>query len=136
MAASPITGTVWERGGAVVMARVQGTRTSGVADNMDQSDIDGVTYWVYEKYTSGYIATSDNASQALTVADVVYNTLQTDNRWTVDSTGYNFRHTLTSTAFPTGGRAYRAQYLFNPNKSGEPAFWVVFDITAKSLPST
>ncbi len=48
---------------------------------------------------------------------VLFNSLQTDSLWTVDATGYNFRHVLdvsTSPAFAVAGRRYLVEYQLTP----------------------
>ncbi len=53
----------------------------------------------------------------LTVADVIFNALQTDPLWTVDTTGYNFRHVLDVSAHPAftvAGRRYLVEYQLTP----------------------
>lgn len=54
----------------------------------------------------------------LTVATVIHDTLQTDARWTVDSTGYNFEWRTLATMFPNGGKLYQVDVRFSP-ASGE-----------------
>lgn len=113
-------GNVFEDGGASFMARVaiqDGT-------NGQQADFTGITYAVFD-LDSATPATAVS-SGSLTVANVVFDTLQTDSRWTKDSTGYNFRHDATPAMFPTGGHRYRMEYLFNP-AAGED-FFVAFEV--------
>ncbi len=65
------------------------------------------------------------------VATAVFDTLQTDARWTEDSTGYNFRDDLAATKLPSGSTAYRVEYLFSPTVGED--WYVVFELTALDL---
>lgn len=113
-------GSAFEDGGLSLMARVVGNN----AANIVQSDITSITCSVFDLDS----ATPDTAiaTPTITVANVVYDTLQTDNRWTKDSTGYNFRYDALASQVPTGDRRYRWEFVFNP-ASGED-FLVVFQV--------
>lgn len=122
--ATPTSGTAYEDGGATCMARVVGNNGA----NITQATINAATFKVFDL---SELPGKQTGTGTLTVADVVFDTLQTDARWTVDSTGYNFRHTVPASAFPLGGRKYRVEYLFDPT-SGED-FFVAFDITVTEV---
>lgn len=121
--ASPVivTGTVWEDGGASMMARVVGNAGA----NIVQADIQSIARNVFIG------TTLDAGPTALTVATVVFDTLQTDARWSIDSTGYNFRDDVAAAIFATGDTRYRLEYAFTP-ASGE-VFQVVFEAKAKAI---
>ena len=54
---------------------------------------------------------------SIDVAALVYDTLQNDDLWDVDDTGYNFKHVLdvsTYPAFATAGRSYRIVFGLTP----------------------
>lgn len=78
--------------------------------------------------------TVDLSNTALTVANVVFDTLQTDARWTKDSTGYNFRDDVDDTILSTGGNRYRFEYVFEPSSGAK--FHVLFEITALAITIT
>ena len=115
--ASPIitTGSVFEDGGASLMARVVGNN----AVNIVQADITSISRTVFVG------TTISTAVTVPVVATVIFDTLQTDARWAVDSTGYNFREDVLAAVFPDGDVIYRVEYQFTP-ASGQ-VFWVVFD---------
>jgi hypothetical protein len=127
MAANEIEkGKIWEDGGATCLSRV--TNVSGSA--ITQATVSTISRKVFN-ITPGY-ATPDTAlsTSSLTVSSVVFDTLQTDARWTKDDTGYNFRDSPAYTIFTTAG-LYRVEYLFTPS-SGDP-FFVVFELHAQAV---
>ena len=68
----------------------------------------------------------------LTIADVVFDTLQetsSPTRWTFDTIGYNFRHTIDGTvAFPDPYRTYKVEHLITP-ASGLSFVGVIGEVT-------
>jgi len=112
--------TVAKNGTATLLARVVGADGANIA----QADISSITYAVWlldEQDADSRTAVTGHGSTALVVADVVFNTLQTDAIWTKDSTGYNFAHTVpisVNQAFTIAGREYLVEYRLTP-ASGE-----------------
>lgn len=98
-----VFGTIPEDSGCTVMARIAGSNNV----NLIITDVTSITTRVFDldSATPGTAA----ASPALVVATVFFSTLQTDGRWTYDSTGYNFRHQFVSTTFATGDHRYRIE---------------------------
>ena len=68
-----------------------------------QADITSITYKVIDTTTGSTVSGHDGAALDKTV--VIFDTLQTHPRWTF-STGFNFKHQLLYTAFPTGDVIY------------------------------
>lgn len=95
----------WEDTPVALMARVTGEDAALIT----QASIDSITIDVYRMVGSSAVAVGTQGS--LTVADVVFDTLQTDSRWTEDSTGYNFRYTVPAARFATAGR-HRIEFWF------------------------
>jgi len=75
-----------------------------------QADITSCSYAVYDVDDPSEAVVSGD----LVIADVFYDTLQTDARWTTDSTGYNFAWSAPVTAFPYGGKRYQVQFTTTP----------------------
>lgn len=119
MAAAAIKrGRVFEDGGACFMARVAGND----GEYITQVSISSIDCTIKNARTQAAVSTP-----SVVVADSVFDTLQTDSRWSEDSTGYNFRHTVPAATFTTADTIYRVEYRFTP-AVGE-VFWVVFEAT-------
>ena len=95
-----ISGCVAEDSTFAVMARLHVNGANAV-----QSDFSSITYKAWNTNDRETVV----ASGSLSVGTVVFNTLQTDGRWTEDATGYNFRHDITAATFTTPG-IYRIEY--------------------------
>lgn len=118
----PIKGVAWEDGGATCLARIVGLD----GDNIVQADVSAIVCTVYDVTASTTIITP-----TITVSAVVFDTLQTDDRWDVDATGFNFAHALPATAFPTAAHVYRVEYKFTPTSGA--AYYVIFEVTAQKV---
>lgn len=86
------------------LARVEGFTGAYIL----QSEVSTIAYRVIDEADG-----SEVVSGTQTVANVVFDTLQTDGRWNRDAIGYNFRAQLAGTAFPDNGRRYRVEFQFN-----------------------
>lgn len=114
--ARDVQGTVFQNATATFLARVE----DSVGSQIGQADVGSVEYTISE------VALDVGASQssvvghervALAKADVIFNTLQTDASWTVDSIGYNFRHEIDVSqyeAFLDVGKTYQVRYQITP----------------------
>lgn len=126
MASSDITkATIWEDGGATCMARVVGVAGTAIT----QATVSAIGCKVFD--LTGDTPDTAVATPTVVVASSVFDTLQTDARWTKDATGYNFRYTLAASVFTTGGHRYLVEFKFTPS-SGE-VFWVVFELYAQNV---
>ena len=110
----------YQNGGGDFLARVYRHDSYTAAQ---QSEITSITCKVFDLDSD--TPTTAIITPAITVSDVIFNSLQTDARWTVDSTGFNFRHELLATAFPTGQHRYRVEYKITPTDGA--AVFLVFD---------
>jgi len=114
--AKDIFGTAFKNGTAVLLARI----VDSDGDDVQQADVTAVKYSVFEidpcrPDNLTVVAGHDNVS--LSVSQVIYDTLQTGGLWTVDSTGYNFRHEInvsSAEAFPKAGAQYQVRYELTP----------------------
>ncbi len=113
--AADIHGTAFRNGSATLMARVVGSDAQAIV----QADVASAKYSVYlldDQDPDDRTAVSGHTDVALVVADLIYDSLQTDARWTVDQTGYNLRHELdvsSNDAFAAAGR-YLAEVELTP----------------------
>ena len=104
-----------------ILARVE---ADGV--NLTQSTTSSVTYKVYNT------SNTQTGTGTFTVSSVMFNSLQTDARWTEDATGYNFLGTLPSTCFPAPGH-HRVEIKFTTSSGA--VFWLIAKVFALSLAS-
>ena len=118
-------GIVIEDGAACFLARILGNDATPVI----QAAVQSISVKVFDVDATD----PDTAvySANLTVSTAIYDTLQTDDRWTEDDTGYNFRHDMPASAFQTGDHNYRVEYKFTPTL-GE-VFWALFDVHANNV---
>mgnify|MGYP001579130680 CR=1 FL=1 len=135
--ATAIQGRVWEDGSFALMARIVGHAAAAIV----QADITTIERGVWN-------LTDDVAVEAFAsigaVSGFVYNTLQTDARWTVDTTGYNFRQDCLDTLLTKGEvtsespdrteTLYRVEYRFTPASGGK--FMVVYHLTTGGIYSS
>lgn len=117
----PLTATVWEDASATLMARIVGIDAAAIT----QATISSIAYRIADRHTK---ATID--SDTLTVSSVVFDTLQTDARWTADATGYNFRWTLSAAQLPTGNRSVSVDLTLTT--TGGDTIPVVFHLTTRA----
>lgn len=127
MSATTITRAfVWEDGDAACMARVT---LNG--SNITQSTISSISRKVFDLDSATPTTAISTTTPA--VASTVFNTLQTDGRWTVDAIGYNFRDTIAASVI-TDAHRYRVEYVVT-GASGEK-FVMVFVLVALEIYSS
>jgi len=111
-----IHGTAFKNGSVTLLARIVGVGDA----NIVQADVNTIRYSVYlldDQNPDNRTAVTEHTDATLAVADVVFNSLQTDAMWTVDAIGYNFRHVLDVSAhqaFTVAGRRYLIEYQLTP----------------------
>lgn len=114
--ASDIHGVVFKNGSATFLARVVGAQGTPITQANTAS----------ARYTASLLDENDpdagaaiagHTSVAVDVASLIFDSLQTDDLWDVDATGYNFKHVLdvsSNQAFATAGRIYRVVFELTP----------------------
>ena len=98
--------------GKVITARVQ----TPAGTNLTQA---AVTTIRITAERDGHTLTGSTTLSTSTVYDTVQGSSLSDSRWTKDTTGYNFRHEVPASYFPTAGY-YRINVDFDFS-SGEDA---------------
>ncbi|MHC4179512.1 MAG: hypothetical protein ACYSWU_18525 [Planctomycetota bacterium] len=115
--AADIHSTAFKNGSVTFLARVVGRDGA----NIVQADIASAEYSVYlldDQDADSRTAVTGHTNVTLTVADVIFDTLQNDALWTADETGYNFRHVLdvsANQAFATAGRRFLVEFALTPS---------------------
>ena len=148
MAAKVVFGEAFEGHTVVLMARVVGADGSPLV----AADLTSIKYEVWSipipteydlrdarsKYVTVSVPEKVTSETTLTVADVIFDTLQTDPRWTKDSTGYNFAVEMPDDAFDVipldqypKAQWHEVAVRFVPT-DGEP-FAAAFKVAVKSL---
>ena len=114
--AADIHGTAFRNGSATLLARVVGSDGQPIV----QADVTSAKYTVYlldDQDADDRTPVTGHADVSLTVADVIFDSLQTDALWTVDEVGYNFRHVLdvsANQAFTIAGRRFLVVFELTP----------------------
>ena len=116
MSATPTRATIYEDTAITCMARILGDDAAAIT----QSDISSISLSVFKNAST----TASSGPTALTVSDVIFDSYQTDARWTKDSTGYNFRYQIPASVPDTGDATYQCEFKFTP--ASQPVFFVVF----------
>lgn len=90
--------------------------------NITQSDITSGVYSLFlldDQDADSRTAVTGHSAVSLTIASVVFDTLQDDDLWNDrDDIGYNFRHQIdisANAAFTLAGRRYEVEYTLTPS---------------------
>ena len=104
----PLREEVREGSGFTYLTRAKGTDGASIT----QASLTSIACKVTDVST-GVITTP-----TVTIAMSVFDTLQTDARWTLanpdDTTGYNFRFDIAPASIPTGGKLYEIVFTATP----------------------
>lgn len=119
---------IWEDTGVDLMSRV----TDAAAALLLQATTTSIEMRVFDQFSTTP-TTAIATDLAVVVADTIFDTLQTsDDRWTFDTTGYNFKYRLAASALPESGRLYRVEFAITPTV-GDVIKEPVFEVETKSL---
>lgn len=114
-----------EDSSVTIMARVRGEDGAYIA----QASINAIQRKIFDTAVPG----TEVDSTALTVPNAVFDTLQTDGRWSVDDTGYNFLDRIPAGLLTTPNRRYRVQYVFTPTAGADDAFSIAGEISTVDM---
>ena len=112
----------WEDSTVILMARIEDIEKALIL----VSSVATITLQV-----SATDGTGTPTAPAVVVASQVLDVLVDDAKWTKDTTGYNFIHTITPADIPDGDKVYRAEFEFTD--VGGNVSQIVFEIDAKDL---
>ena len=112
-----IQGTVFKNGSATLLARVMGAGGSALV----RADLVSAKYTIYlidkDDWGASTVVSGHEDVAITTVSLLIFDALQTDLLWDVDSIGYNFRYVLDvsgNQAFAEAGRTYRIVFELMP----------------------
>ena len=114
--AKDVHGAVFRNAAATLMARIE----NSLGQAIDQASVASIHYSVYELDVgdpSVHVAVEGHDQITLDKSNVVFDTLQNDDAWSVDEVGYNFRHEIDVTqneAFPNAGSVYQVRFEIVP----------------------
>ena len=94
-------------------------RVTADGQNIAQADVASVEFAVLNDATKEVI----QGLTSLVVADVVFDSIQKDDRWSTDSVGYNLRHDIAHTLVLDPSIVYRFEYRVTLAGSGNQ-FWL------------
>lgn len=117
MSNTPTLATIYEDTGVTCMSRILGDDAAAIT----QATTSAIVLNAF-KNTS----TTPTYTASLTVADVVFDSYQTDARWSKDSTGYNFRYAAIASIFDDGDATFRLEFKFTPTSGS--VYFVIFEI--------
>lgn len=124
-----VFGSVFKGGTCTCLARlvgqngvalVQADFAAGSSSSSSGECGPSATYTIYEmddQDEDNRTAVSGHENVSLEIEDIIFDTLQVDDIWTVDSTGYNFRHRIgicDNPAFGAAGKRYLVEYSLIP----------------------
>ena len=114
--AADIRGTVFKDFSTVLLARVVGLDAVAIT----QASLTAAEYTIYEiddDDPDEWTPVDGHEGIDVTVSALIYDTLQTDDLWDADATGYNFKHALDvalGSPFPEAGAEYLIVFTLTP----------------------
>jgi hypothetical protein len=116
-------GKVIENSPTTILARLVDAQGS----LLTQANTSSISVKVFDRTSAEQVG----ATITPVISDTIYNTLQTDSRWTRDATGYNFAMVIGPAYFPAAPTTYRVEAKITPT-IGSP-FYVLWDLAAENI---
>ena len=102
----------------------------GEGNWLKQADLSTITCAVFDLDSA--TPTVATVTPTVTISSAIQDTPVTDGKiWDLDDVGYNFKHGLASTVFPTGGNRYRVEYKITT--TGSAVGWAKFEGVADKV---
>lgn len=117
-----MTTVVIENSSVTLLARVFDAH----GDLITQADIASISLKVYNADSGDEVVPAPE----VVVAEVVFDEIQKDARWSVDDIGYNLAIPLGGAAFPTQGN-YQIEAKITPTDG--LSFYVYWEVTAQNI---
>jgi hypothetical protein len=114
--AKDVHGTVFRGGTATLMARI----ANGAGEPINQASLLEIRYTVYQRAVDDpddLTPVAGHDAVELAIAEAVFDAPVDDAAWTIDETGYNFRHEIDASGPPPFARAgaiYQVRYELTP----------------------
>lgn len=126
MAGSDITRSViWQGMPVALMARLR--NPAGVY--VTQASLSSIGYTIFDLGSS--TPATPTASGTLTIASTIFDALQLDARWTIDSIGYNWLWLAPGALFPNQATEYRVKILLTSTDGNQ--YPAVYQLTTQAL---
>ena len=112
-----VKGIIFEDSTCTTLARILNEDGNAIT----QSAISSIACNVYDLNDTDGSAT---LTPSITISDVIFDSLQTDSIWQVDGSGYNFKNSVSYSAFTDSDTTYAIEYKFTLTSAAQ--FYVVF----------
>lgn len=126
MTAIPTKAQTWEGISPVLMARIVDSDGAEIL----QAGLSAINYYIYDLDDPD----TQLSTSTLTIASVIFDTLQTGDPWTADGDGYNFLWKVPTASLPnaSGATRYRVEIVFTCTGDGDLIVFV-FDLERANL---